>query len=173
VPTLLTLHAAKDWSSAWSSSSAWTTEFFRTAVRSTSRNRWKRSAVSFMWHHARQGQALPDPRHPARRARCSRRDISIALPGRCAWRSAGREDAHRSLHPGRVPDTQCRFPPSPGSPIRESKYRPGLTSATRSGARGIVSTAACRTDDEIVDVVFESVGIKRLAASLANLIVIK
>ena len=38
---------------------------------------------------------------------------------------------------------------------------------------GIVLDSRIQDDDEIVDVVFESVGIKRLAASLANLTIIK
>jgi DNA helicase-2/ATP-dependent DNA helicase PcrA len=38
---------------------------------------------------------------------------------------------------------------------------------------GIVLDSRMQDDDEIVDVVFESVGIKRLAASLANLTVVK
>lgn len=37
---------------------------------------------------------------------------------------------------------------------------------------GIVLDSKMQDDDEIVDVVFESVGIKKLAASLANLKVI-
>ena len=37
---------------------------------------------------------------------------------------------------------------------------------------GIVLDSRIQDDDEIVDVVFESVGIKRLAASLANLTII-
>jgi DNA helicase-2/ATP-dependent DNA helicase PcrA len=37
---------------------------------------------------------------------------------------------------------------------------------------GIVLDSRVQDDDEIVDVVFQSVGIKRLAASLANLAVL-
>jgi NADPH:quinone reductase-like Zn-dependent oxidoreductase len=37
---------------------------------------------------------------------------------------------------------------------------------------GIILDSKMQDEDEIVDVVFESVGIKRLAASLANLTVI-
>jgi hypothetical protein len=38
---------------------------------------------------------------------------------------------------------------------------------------GIVLDSRIQDDDEIVDVVFESVGIKRLSAALANLTVVK
>jgi DNA helicase-2/ATP-dependent DNA helicase PcrA len=38
---------------------------------------------------------------------------------------------------------------------------------------GIVLDSRIQDDDEIVDVVFESVGIKRLSAALANLTIVK
>jgi DNA helicase-2/ATP-dependent DNA helicase PcrA len=43
----------------------------------------------------------------------------------------------------------------------------------RSWGEGIVLNSRLQDNDETVDVVFESVGIKRLAASLANLTILK
>lgn len=57
--------------------------------------------------------------------------------------------------------------------IMESKYRAGTHVKHPTWGEGIVLDSKLQDDDEIVDVVFESVGIKRLAASLANLTVIK
>jgi DNA helicase-2/ATP-dependent DNA helicase PcrA len=54
----------------------------------------------------------------------------------------------------------------------EIKYRAGTRVKHPSWGEGIVLDSKVQDDDEIVDVVFESVGIKRLAASLANLKVI-
>ncbi len=51
----------------------------------------------------------------------------------------------------------------------ESKFRAGTRVKHPMWGDGIVLDSKMQDDDEIVDVVFESVGIKRLAASLANL----
>jgi DNA helicase II / ATP-dependent DNA helicase PcrA len=59
------------------------------------------------------------------------------------------------------------------APIIESKYRAGTRVRHPIWEEGIVLDSRLQDDDEIVDVVFESVGIKRLAASLANLTIIK
>ncbi len=56
--------------------------------------------------------------------------------------------------------------------IIESKFRAGTRVSHAMWGEGIVLDSKMQDDDEIVDVVFESVGIKRLAASLANLTVI-
>jgi DNA helicase-2/ATP-dependent DNA helicase PcrA len=55
------------------------------------------------------------------------------------------------------------------APIIESKFRAGTRVRHPSWGDGIVLDSKIQDDDELVDVVFESVGIKRLAASLANL----
>jgi DNA helicase-2/ATP-dependent DNA helicase PcrA len=56
--------------------------------------------------------------------------------------------------------------------ILESKYRAGVRVSHPLWGDGIVLDSKMQDDDEIVDVAFESVGIKRLAASLANLSII-
>jgi DNA helicase-2/ATP-dependent DNA helicase PcrA len=54
----------------------------------------------------------------------------------------------------------------------QAKYRAGTRIKHPSWGEGIVLDSKIQDDDEIVDVVFESVGIKRLSASLANLKII-
>ena len=56
--------------------------------------------------------------------------------------------------------------------VIESKYHAGTRVRHPLWDEGIVLDSRIQDDDEIVDVVFESVGIKRLAASLANLTII-
>jgi DNA helicase-2/ATP-dependent DNA helicase PcrA len=57
--------------------------------------------------------------------------------------------------------------------VREAKYRAGMRVKHPSWGEGMVLNSRLQDDDETVDVVFESVGIKRLAASLANLTILK
>ena len=57
-------------------------------------------------------------------------------------------------------------------PVIESKFRAGTRVQHPLWDEGIVLNSRIQDDDEIVEVVFESVGIKRLAASLANLTII-
>ena len=57
--------------------------------------------------------------------------------------------------------------------IIESKYHAGTKVQHKLWGEGIVLDSRIQDDDEIVDVVFESVGIKRLAASLANLTILQ
>jgi DNA helicase-2/ATP-dependent DNA helicase PcrA len=54
----------------------------------------------------------------------------------------------------------------------EARFRAGTRIRHSSWGEGIVLDSKIQDDDEIVDVVFESVGIKRLSASLANLKII-
>ncbi|MDK1028724.1 MAG: UvrD-helicase domain-containing protein [Anaerolineae bacterium] len=56
--------------------------------------------------------------------------------------------------------------------VIESKYRAGIKVQHSLWGEGIVLNSRIQDDEEIVEVVFESVGIKRLAASLAKLTVI-
>jgi DNA helicase-2/ATP-dependent DNA helicase PcrA len=59
-----------------------------------------------------------------------------------------------------------------GASVIETKFRAGTRIRHQIWGDGIVLDSKIQDDDEIVDVVFESVGIKRLAASLANLKII-
>ncbi|GAB4538926.1 MAG: UvrD-helicase domain-containing protein [Anaerolineales bacterium] len=59
--------------------------------------------------------------------------------------------------------------PQKPAPILEIKYRAGTRVQHPLWGEGIVLDSKIQDNDEIVDVVFESVGVKRLAASLANL----
>jgi len=56
--------------------------------------------------------------------------------------------------------------------VIQAKYHAGAKVQHKLWGEGIVLDSRIQDDDEIVDVVFESVGIKRLAASLANLTII-
>jgi DNA helicase-2/ATP-dependent DNA helicase PcrA len=83
----------------------------------------------------------------------------------------GRTRTGRSIH-GRMPETLWSARSGTQSVI-ESKFRAGTHVRHQVWGEGIVLDSRIQDDDEIVDVVFESVGIKRLAASLANLTVVK
>lgn len=63
-------------------------------------------------------------------------------------------------------------PPRP-APVRVQKFQAGMRVRHPLWKDGIVLHSRLEGEDEIVDVVFESVGIKRLAVSLANLTVIQ
>jgi DNA helicase-2/ATP-dependent DNA helicase PcrA len=66
------------------------------------------------------------------------------------------------------------FPtPSQPAPVIEAKFRAGWRVKHSMWGEGIVLDSKIQDGDEIVDVVFESVGIKRLSASLANLTTVK
>lgn len=56
--------------------------------------------------------------------------------------------------------------------IVEAKFRAGTRVKHPLWGEGIVLDSRVQDEDEIVDVVFESVGVKRLAASLANLTIV-
>jgi DNA helicase-2/ATP-dependent DNA helicase PcrA len=58
-------------------------------------------------------------------------------------------------------------------PIIQPRYRAGMRVSHPSWGEGLVIDSRVQDDDERVDVFFDSVGFKRLAASLANLEVIK
>ncbi|HJQ13868.1 MAG TPA: 3'-5' exonuclease, partial [Anaerolineales bacterium] len=85
----------------------------------------------------------------------------------------GRSRTGRSIQ-GRMPETlwAARSRPESASVV-ESNFRAGTHVRHQVWGEGIVLDSRIQDDDEIVDVVFESVGIKRLAASLANLTVVK
>jgi DNA helicase-2/ATP-dependent DNA helicase PcrA len=77
---------------------------------------------------------------------------------------------------GAAPETRWQAATTPrekGAQVREMKFRAGTRVRHPMWGDGIILDSRLQDDDEIVDVVFESVGIKRLAASLANLTVIR
>ncbi len=85
----------------------------------------------------------------------------------------GRTRTGRSIH-GRAPESLWSVHTrSPSASVIESKFRAGTHVRHQVWGEGIVLDSRIQDDDEIVDVVFESVGIKRLAASLANLTIVK
>jgi DNA helicase-2/ATP-dependent DNA helicase PcrA len=59
--------------------------------------------------------------------------------------------------------------PAQPAPVLEARFRAGMRIKHPLWGEGMVLDSKLQDDDEIVDVVFESVGIKRLAAGLANL----
>ena len=59
-----------------------------------------------------------------------------------------------------------------GAPVATSQYHAGTRIRHATWGEGIVLSSRLQDGDEIVDVVFESVGIKRVAASLATLTII-
>jgi DNA helicase II / ATP-dependent DNA helicase PcrA len=97
---------------------------------------------------------------------------------------AGRTRTGRSLKRGGVPgsrwgategsaETKWSLHTRPQSAsVREASYRAGTRVEHPTWGEGIVLDSRLQDDDEIVDVVFNSVGIKRLSASLANLKII-
>jgi len=64
------------------------------------------------------------------------------------------------------------LPDSKTAAVVETRFRAGMKVRHSAWGDGIVLNSKIQGDDETVDVVFESVGIKRLAASLANLKVV-
>ena len=81
----------------------------------------------------------------------------------------GKSRTGRSIH-GRAPETLWSVHARPqAASVMEVKYRAGTHVRHQVWGEGIVLDSRIQDDDEIVDVVFESVGIKRLSASLANL----
>lgn len=85
----------------------------------------------------------------------------------------GRTRTGRSLKRGSVPETKWALHNrNESASVREVIYRAGTRIKHPTWGEGIVLDSKIQDDDEIVDVVFESVGIKRLSASLANLKII-
>jgi DNA helicase-2/ATP-dependent DNA helicase PcrA len=67
--------------------------------------------------------------------------------------------------------TQWGTPTSP-EPEQEQQYQPGMRVQHPTWGEGMVLNSRVENDDEVVDVFFEEVGLKRLAASLARLEII-
>lgn len=96
---------------------------------------------------------------------------------------AGKTRTGRSLRPSNpvhsmssrasTPDTKWTLPPPPRSaPVTTSKFKSGDRIKHASFGEGIVQESRIQDNDEIVVIEFKSVGLKRLAASLANLTII-
>ncbi len=85
---------------------------------------------------------------------------------------AGRSIFHPSLRSGQAPPRSQAWtlPSAPHpAPAIEARFKAGMRVKHPVWDEGIVLNSRIQDEDEIVDVVFESVGIKRLAASLAKL----
>ena len=128
-------------------------------------------------HHPRQGPAVPRPLPcAAAGAATPRRPSPPAF-----WRTSPESLVSGRGRTGTIPGTPAASRHRPGRCRRQSIPRrssrrgsaPGCASSIPCGARASCSTASIQDGDEIVDVVFESVGIKRLSASLANLTIMK
>ncbi|MEW6084952.1 MAG: UvrD-helicase domain-containing protein [Chloroflexota bacterium] len=85
----------------------------------------------------------------------------------------GKTRTGRSIR-GQVPENKWQTHRTQGRPASAipAKYRAGTRIKHSTWGEGIVLDSKIQDGDEIVDVVFESVGIKRLSASLANLKII-
>ena len=82
-----------------------------------------------------------------------------------------RSSRRRSAGVGRVerwPDTQAGSERS-AAPIIELRFHPGMRVNHPTWNEGMVLNSRIQDDDEIVDIFFEEVGLKRVAASLARL----
>ncbi|MFH1907579.1 MAG: 3'-5' exonuclease, partial [Chloroflexota bacterium] len=87
---------------------------------------------------------------------------------------AGRRPAQHLLSQrfSNTPSWTLPSTPQP-APVIEARFRAGMRVKHPVWGEGIVLNSRLQNDDETVDAVFESVGIKRLAASLANLTILK
>jgi DNA helicase-2/ATP-dependent DNA helicase PcrA len=85
---------------------------------------------------------------------------------------SGKGRAPRRRTSGSYDSWKLPSPPRP-APVIEQKFRVGMRVSHPIWKDGIVLDSRIQDGDEIVDVVFSSVGIKRLAASLANLTPLK
>ncbi|MEW6715949.1 MAG: UvrD-helicase domain-containing protein [Chloroflexota bacterium] len=89
---------------------------------------------------------------------------SNMLEGDQLDRGEAQTNVHQSLfHPRQSTAT------SSTAPILQPKYRAGMHVRHDQWGKGLVVSSRLEEDDEIVDIVFESVGIKRLMASVAKL----
>ena len=84
----------------------------------------------------------------------------------------GRTRTGRSMR-GAPTDIKWPLPTPPTTaPVTQASYKAGTRVRHPMWGEGMVINSRMQDGDEIIDVVFESVGIKRLAASLANLKII-
>ncbi len=82
-----------------------------------------------------------------------------------------RQPVRSGRRAGREPYSSQRWKaPSPAKKASiEQRYHPGLRVMHNVWGEGMVLNSRIQDDDEIVDIFFEKVGLKRVAASLANL----
>jgi DNA helicase-2/ATP-dependent DNA helicase PcrA len=85
---------------------------------------------------------------------------------------AGRTRTGRSVKGSASPSKWSLHTQPQSASVREATFRAGTRIKHGTWGEGIILDSKIQDDDEIVDVVFESVGIKRLSASLANLKII-
>jgi len=97
------------------------------------------------------------------------RDIPTEL---LSGKSRGGRPAARSGFRPQAASTWSLPAPSRPAPILSAQFRPGMRVSHPVWNEGVVLESRIQSDDEIVDVSFESVGFKRLAASLAKLKII-
>lgn len=79
-------------------------------------------------------------------------------------RSGGLHSRSSGYRPDRWDST-----PAPSARIIEPRYRPGVRVVHPVWGEGMVLNSRIQDDDEIVDIFFETMGLKRVAASLAKL----
>jgi DNA helicase II / ATP-dependent DNA helicase PcrA len=84
------------------------------------------------------------------------------------WDSMDSRESRASVPSYRSPRIE-RTPPPASAPIIEPRYRPAMRVKHGVWGEGMVLESRIQDGDETIDVVFESVGFKRLVASLANL----
>jgi len=89
-----------------------------------------------------------------------------------AERSRSTRAGRSTLHAPRSKGWTLPSPPRPAS-IIEARFKAGMRVRHSIWGEGIILDSRIQDNDETVDVVFESAGIKRLAASLANLSIMK
>ncbi len=103
------------------------------------------------------------------------RDIPVSLvSGRTNYGSSqGSSYSNKNQAYGRNKSEWVLPSPSRPAKILEQKYRAGMHIKHASWGEGIILDSRLQNDgDEIVDIVFNSVGIKRLSANLANLTIL-
>ncbi len=80
------------------------------------------------------------------------------------------EHPTRTGHRGAIPGWETFVGPKPRAvEVKQPRYQVGMRVRHPTFGEGMVLNSRVDDDDEVVDVVFESVGIKRLAASIAKL----
>ncbi len=76
-------------------------------------------------------------------------------------------------HRNAYQNERWQAPPTPRVSSTQARFRPGLRVMHNVWGEGMVLNSRLQDDDEIVDIFFESVGLKRVAASLAKLEVLE
>jgi DNA helicase-2/ATP-dependent DNA helicase PcrA len=79
-----------------------------------------------------------------------------------------------TMHGGYVrssqrPERHAHILPGGSAPVSEPNYHPGMRVQHNVWGEGMVLQSLVQDDDEIVDIFFEGIGLKRVAASLAKL----